>query len=193
MTKSFAFLLATSAVASAATISGTNVVLSTNAGFSDYTLTVYQNAGATDPTSIFFDRQGQNLIFRTYNVDESSDWYFADYNNSFTAASISQSAFMAFNQVDQSYNVGFGDFYLGVNTGNGFQGGSPGREVFGWALLRNSANGLQLLENAVTYDSPGIRVGTTTTVPEPTTLFLLSLASVGSLSVRRRSLLANSK
>lgn len=193
MLKSFALLLATSVVASGATISGANVVLSTNSGISEYALTIYQDAAATNPTSIFFDRQGQNLIFRTYNVDESSDWYFANFDNLFTAASISQGAFMAFNQVNQSYNVGFGDFYLGVNTGSGFQGGSPGREIFGWALLRNSANGLQLLGSAVTYDSPGIRIGTTTTVPEPTTVFLLSLASVGSLSVRRRSPLANIK
>ena len=186
MLRSFALLLTTSACTFGATISNTNVVLSTTSPFSEYSLTIYQDAAATDPTSIFFDRQGQNLIFRNSNADEGSEWYFANFNDVFTASTISQGAFTAFGQVDQAYNVGFGDFYFGVNTGNGFQGASPRREIFGWALLRNTAGGLQLIESTVTYDNPGIQIGTTTTVPEPTTVSLLTLAVVGVFIIRRR-------
>jgi hypothetical protein len=112
MLKTFALLLITSAVSFAATISGTNVVLSTNTGYSDYQLTIYQDSAATDFTSIFFDHQGQSLIFRDYNIDEGSDWYFANFNNVFTASTISQAAqFLFCKSGDQGWG-GSVDFML---------------------------------------------------------------------------------
>ena len=186
MLKSLALLLTTSAATFATVVSDTNVTLRVPGYFYQYALRIYQDAAATDYTEIEFDRSGQNLTLRMENADEGSDWYFAALNNPFTAATISQGSFTPFSPAQPTHNVGFTDFYFGINTGRGFAGGTPGREVFGWALLRNSASGLQLLGSAVTYDRPGIVIGTTTTVPEPTAALLLAGAAFPLLLRRRR-------
>ena len=149
-----------------------NVILS---GTPDsYALTVYQNFSATDWTSIWFDRDEIDLIFRTYNLDEGSDWYFCAYNDEFSANTVSD--YTLFNQMDQRFTVGYGDFYLGVNTGNGFiDFGVPNRNIYGWAHLNNTPDGLELLGSAISYDGQGIYVGTTQTIPEPSCLSLLML------------------
>ena len=149
-------------------------------------LLIYQDAGATDPTSILFDRVGTDLIYRTMNVDEGSDWYFCVIGDEFSAATISTHNFTPFNQSGQSYAVGYGEFYMGMNTGRGFVGpGEPRRDVFGWARMSNSPSGIVLVGSGVTYDSPGVYIGTTSTVPEPATLLLglFGLAVIGARKV----------
>ena len=149
-----------------------NVILSGTP--ESYVLTVFQNFIATDWTSIWFDRDETDLIFRTYNVDEGSDWYFCAYNDEFSGDTVSD--YTLFNQIDQRFTVGYGDFYLGVNTGNGFiDFGVPDRSIYGWAHLNNSPDGLELLGSAIAYDSPGIYVGTTQAIPEPSSLSLILL------------------
>ena len=147
-----------------------NVILS--GAPESYALTVFQNFIATDWTSIWFDRDETDLIFRTYNADEGSDWYFCAYNAEFSAETVSD--YTLFNQYDQRFTVGYGDFYLGVNTGNGFiDFGVPDRSIYGWAHLNNSPEGLEFLGSAIAYDSPGIYVGTTQAIPEPSSLSLI--------------------
>ena len=147
-----------------------NVILSGTPEY--YVLTVFQNFIATDWTSVWFDRDSTDLIFRSYNLDEGSDWYFCEYNDEFSAATVSD--YLLFNQIDQRFTVGYGEFYLGVNTGNGFiDFGVPDRSIYGWAHFNNSPDGLELLGSAITYDSPGLYVGTTQAIPEPTCLSLM--------------------
>lgn len=188
MFKSLIILVVSAACSNAAVITNTNINLSSGGGGFpeyDYSLTINQYPVYSDPTSIFFDRQDDNLIFRAYNLDEGSDWYFSNLNDTFNAYTISQGAFTAFNALDQSYLVGYGDFYLGVNTSFGMQP-EPGRAIFGWALLRNSATGLELLGSGVSYDVPGIIIGTTM-VPEPSAALPASIALIPLLLSRRRS------
>ena len=73
-------IFAASTIASGAVATG-NILLSANPGFgpsSDYALTVFQDAEATDPTSIFFNYIDSQLIFVTTNIDEASDWYLGE-------------------------------------------------------------------------------------------------------------------
>ncbi|MEY3896325.1 MAG: hypothetical protein RLZZ214_1845 [Verrucomicrobiota bacterium] len=141
-----------------------------------YALTIeqYPPPGASH-TSIFFDRSAQNLIYRTMNLDGGSYWYFAMANDSFTPNNIAQGDFILFNQPDQSFQVPYGDFYFGVRTFSDFGENIQG---FGWALMNHSAAGLTLLGSAITYDQPGLVIGTTTTVPEPGGMSLLVAALV---------------
>lgn len=136
-----------------------------------YALTIeqYPPPGASS-TSILFDQSAQNLTFRTMNLDGGSYWYFTMLNDSFTPDNIAQGDFILFNQPDQSFNVPYGNFYFGVRTFSDFGEDIQG---FGWAMMNNSETGLTLLGSAITYDQPGIIIGTTSTVPEPGVLSLL--------------------
>ena len=77
---------------------------------------------------------------------------------------------MLFNQPDRSFDVPYGNFYFGVRTFSDFGEDIQG---FGWALMNHSEGGLTLLGSAITYDQPGIIIGTTTTIPEPGVMCLL--------------------
>ncbi|MCB1133765.1 MAG: PEP-CTERM sorting domain-containing protein [Verrucomicrobiae bacterium] len=189
--KSCVLLLATALAANATVVSNQNIGLSSNVfyggpgdGFADYSLTIeqYPPPGGSD-TSIFFDRDGGNLVFRSMNLDGGSYWYFATLNDVFSGETIGQGGFTLFNQYDQSFAVPLGPFYFGVRTFSDFGENIQG---FGWALLNNTGTDLQLVSSAITYDSPGIIVGTLTTVPEPGGLPLVAVA-VGLAMRRRRS------
>ena len=165
-------------------IADSNVQLGESVFGYDYALTVYQDAARTDPTSILFDRQTTSLTFRTYNIDESSDWYFVQSNDVFTTTSITQGNFTLFNQVDVSFNVGYDDFYLGVNTGLGFTNSSPRRDIYGWVLLRNSENGLSIVHSAMAYNEGGIIIGELEAIPEPSSLSLILFVTAGLLAFK---------
>jgi len=183
MIKSFLLLSAFCTTAFGTVLVDSNIVLVPGGGFfGQYRLTISQDAGGSDWTSIWFDRSGGDLIFRNYNVDEGSDWYFAEVGDVFDTSTISLGSFVPFSQIDQSYGVGISrSFYLGVNTGLGF--GDSWRSVFGWVELYNNGSEVELLRSAVTYDTAGIVIGTTTTVPEPG---VFPVVAAGFLLVPRR-------
>lgn len=182
MLRALVIFFAPASMALAAVITDTHILLSAAPDLPeyDYQLTIYQNPGYPDPTSIVFDREGGDLIFRGVNLDEGSDWYFADAGDLFNAQTIGQNNFAAFNLVDRVYPVGYGEFYFGVNTTPGLQP-ELGRNIFGWAHMRNSDTGLELLGSGVSYDFPGIIIGTTL-VPEPG----LTLSAGGALVMLMR-------
>jgi hypothetical protein len=185
--------LCSTAVSFGAVVSNTNISLSFEVGgfpSYNYQLTIQQFESFSDPTSVFFDRQGENLIFGTTNLDEGADWYFADFNDLFRASTISQGQFQSFGSMGQSYSVGYTDFYLGVNTSPGFSIPENHRTIFGWALLRNSPGELQLLGSGVSYDAPGIIVGTTM-VPEVASTTFFGISGLTILFSRRRTKEAN--
>lgn len=188
MTRSTIILLLLSApLAFGAVVVNTNISLTPAAGHTppyDYELTIQQFEVAGDPTSIFLNKEGENLVFGDRNLDEGSDWYFASFNDVLNADTIAQGLFPAFDVMGQSYPVGYTDFYLGVATSPGFSG-STERTIFGWALLRNSPDQLELLGSGVSYDDPGVIVGTTM-VPEASSLGFAAIATLSLLRIRRR-------
>ena len=158
-----------------------------------YRFTVYQDEPATDPTSLFVALSAQVMTAIAWNVDEEADYYLVPNLAVFSAATISSGIFPALFALNQPHaiNVGFSDFYLGINTGQGFAGGHPNRNVFGWAhFVNNQQTGLQMISNAVTYGNAGIIVGTTTVIPVPEpSIFALAAAGGWLLAViaRRKS------
>ena len=88
---------------------------------------------------------------------------------------------------------GSGTFYLGINSGQNTQPFNFNRNIFGWAEIAYSPNGLQLIRSAVTYDQEGIVVGTQNTiplpVPEPETYAMLTvgLGQLVFMSRRRKT------
>ena len=85
---------------------------------------------------------------------------------------------------------------MGVNTGG--YAGNPidTRDAFGWVHFQVLAmplpfpafddDALVMVENAMSYDSPGIIVGTHMVVPEPATIALTSIAFISLVTLRRR-------
>lgn len=124
------------------------------------------------------------------NLDEESDWYLVEPGDSFSKEGIAGNEFTPIFTTDHWFpavTVGT-DFYLGVNTGKGSR-----RDVFGWAHFQVVAMPLPfpsdddvliMVENVMSYDSPGIIVGV---VPEPATIALTSIAFITLITLRRRS------
>lgn len=167
-----------------AVVSNTNIWL----GNSYYPETEYQLTISLDRggSFILFDQDGENLIYQGTDLGTGSSWYFANYGDVFNAVTISENRFDPFWGWNPSggwpanvpFHVGYGDFYMGVNTG--FLD-SQEYEIFGWAHLRNTEIGVELLGSGVSYDYPGIIIG----VPEPSSMFLTMLGS-GFLLIRRK-------
>jgi hypothetical protein len=60
------------------------------------------------------------------------------------------------------------------------------QQRFGWARLEYTASGLQILDQATALGGNGIIAGTTTVLPEPSTLSLITAGAVGLLFAHRR-------
>ncbi len=189
----FIISIGVTAVAFAA-VSTNNIMLSTNPGFgSDYALTVYQDAQATNPTTILFNYTDSKLIFVTSNIDEGSDWYLVTAGSVFSTSTITAGEFPLFikgdfsgfttNQIDAPE----GSIFLGVNTGLGFSESGPNRQFFGWVELQSDGGNLSYVKSAITYAAPGIVVGTTTVIPEPSaTVLVFAGISLMAVSFMRR-------
>jgi hypothetical protein len=178
---SIAFSIISVPCLTAAVVSNTNITLS-NIDFpgANYALTVFQDEGRNDPTSILINASGSILTFVTTNLDEASDWYLVSFEDAFSKANIQSNLFPVFVRTSSGFesnvlDVGFGSFYLGVNTGN-IDGGYdpfPPRNLYGWVHLQNTGGSLTMLGNAMSYSGSGIVVGTTQAIPEPSSLTLL--------------------
>jgi hypothetical protein len=171
--------------ARAGTVVGSNFIAVLDPSFpgAQYRFTVYQDEAGTDPTSLFVSLNGQVMTAIGWNVDEEADYYLVPNLAVFSAATISSGIFPPLFALNQPHaiNVGFGDFYLGINTGQGVSGGQPNRNVFGWAhFVNDSQTGLHMIGNAVTYGNAGIIVGTTNVIPVPEPS-IFALSAVGSL------------
>ncbi len=153
-----------------------------------YSLAVSQDEERTDYTSIWFDVNDTVLSVVGYNVDEGSDWFLASYGDFFSALTIANGDFSCVLQHHpelevNSVDIGYGDFYLGLNTGIDNGGDGPHRDVYGWVHLDNSG-GLSMHGNAVAYGSQGVFVGV---VPEPSTYILFALGGLTmAIAARRR-------
>jgi hypothetical protein len=172
------------------------VVVNTNFSLSlagpNYSFRVLQDEAGTDPTDIQAALAGQTLTPVLWSVDEGADYYLVPNGAIFSSATIALGLFqpLLVTVHPSTVNVGFGDFYLGINTGQGFSTPSqPRRDVFGWVhLVNNSQTGLSMVSNAMSYGGQGIIVGTTTVVvPEPATVALFLFGSCFALVVRRTS------
>ena len=177
-------------------ISNTNIVLSSGGGFSDYALTVYQDEFGTDSTTIWFDVSGATLFFVDKSLDEGSDWYSTSPWDEFSNSSILGNSHQVFVRATTSgfesndLTTGFGDFYLGVNTGSpdGPWTDLPPRNLYGWVHLQNLGGSLLMQGNAMSYQGAGIVVGTTEVIPEPSSCMLV-LCGLGITASRRRTLI----
>ena len=182
--------LTLSAQLPAVIISGTHIAVGdgndSGLGF-DYELSIWEDAGASDPTSMLFNYDGSTFSPGQMNADSGSDWYVTAPNDVFSAPNILADAFpltaksdsMGFQFIDQ---VVGSNFYLGVST-DGI--GGP-RSNFGWVHLEFTGGNLSIIDSAVAYNmGNGIIVGTTQTVPEPSTP-LLAACAVGLGVIKRR-------
>lgn len=165
---------------------------------------VFQDT-AGDYTDVLFAYDELFLAAIAPALDEGSDWYLVNPGDAFGFATLESSQFTPLltpiwtgnDDVSQPVFVGFDDFYLGVSTlGEGLITPNFDRNVFGWVRLRtnwditptgNVTYQLEMVENAVAYDSLGIIVGTTDLViPEPSALTLAALGLLVMCWRRRR-------
>jgi hypothetical protein len=186
-----ACVLSTSTLPAATVVSNANLnwQASPPQSTTSYTATIFQDAAATDHTLAWFDFDGTSIKSAGAAVDESSDWYVMNAGEEFSKQAILNglpSPLVISAVISPPVTVGFEqEFYLGVNTGLGFESGF--RNVFGWVLLKPIGGVLTMVDNAVSYDSQGIIVGTTTVVPEPSATAIFVGAAL-SLVGRRRLL-----
>ena len=139
---------------------------------------------------------GYSLDVTWVNLDQSADLYLVEPGDSFSKEGIAGNEFIPLFIADlfKSSVTVSSDFYLGVNTG---KMAGDRRDAFGWVHFKVLAMPLPfpafdddvliMVENAMSYDSPGIIVGTHTVVPEPSTIALTSIAFVTLVTLRRRN------
>ncbi len=168
---------------------GTNISISAGGGIGDFQLSVFQDAAATDFTCALFDFDGTNVNFIDGCLDEGSDWYLVMDMDAFSRSNIAEGMFTAlFVNLSSSgpVPVGPGSFFLGVNTGLGFDP-NPNRDVFGWIELSISGTDLTEVGDTVAYGAQGIVVGTPLPIPEASTALLLGIGLVGMAARHRRA------
>ena len=176
--------------------------IESNGGVSglNFEVTVFQTPDMSDPTAIlvtpdfvFPDMVGATttLSFDNFALDEGSDWYAVEPNDVFSAATIANGDFPFLTGESPGslgeLEVTVGEsFFLGVNTGNLDSPNGP-REDFGWGEFVFDFNGeLRVVDSAVAYDQGGIVVGTSQSVPEPSSAAVLFLIVAGATCCRRR-------
>lgn len=169
---SLVFLLC-STLAQAETVINTNIVLS-NQWSNYYSLLIYQNEDKTDYTEIFVQLNGNMLSALSSCMDEGSDWYLVDNT---TSLDYSNPLIQTTETSIETYtvDVGYGNFYLAVNTGNEYGYGWPPRNIYGWAELNNTNGQLSMISNEVTYESNMVMAVAFVSVPEPSSIILLFL------------------
>jgi len=178
----FGMLIAAPAL-TAVVVPETNILLDKMPLFDgNHSLTVYQDAVATDYTSVWLEYDGAAIEIVNWNIDEESDWYLVEAGDEFGEKNIASDLFTPIFTTDSPrgpISVGT-DFYLGVSTGIGYYGYPiPTRDVFGWVHLKWDGTKLVNDENAMAYGCEGIVVGTNTAippipnVPEPCSLVML--------------------
>jgi hypothetical protein len=154
---------------------------------------VTKNAGGTGGLPVIgisFRYDGQQLIRDIGATSDINgvDFYFVEPGEPFSELTIAsgQSRPMVLWNKAKQYPVPFGpgDVWLGINTGHYYSGGfgsekGSDRDAFGWVHLRQVDGKYQMVGNAMAYESRGIIVGTTQTVPEPAGLLLSAIAFSG--------------
>ena len=143
-------------------------------------------ASYMDGTAAGFYYDESTLQGTTTALDEGSDWYVVHAGDEFSSTTISQNAFAPLITLGPIYYNpvtvdSADDLYLGIATSRGFP---INRNVFGWVRLHDVDGILVMIDNAVSYDSPGIYVGTITVVPEPAAVCVV--AGAFALLARRR-------
>lgn len=162
-------------------------------GRANYKLTVDQTpSGDYTSVGLYIEAISHtqfSLEFVGSNADDGSAWFLVDSGEGFTRAGIARNEYPKFIDINDPFlprlvvTVG-NDFYLGVNTGVSYTESGDFRDALGWVRLKARALGdpesgipprrmtLEMVGNAMSYYSPGIIVGTTTVVPEPTAIAL---------------------
>ena len=158
--------------------------------------TINENAAATDFTYAHFKytltTSPDKLQLLSVALDQGSEWFLVNNGDHFNDVNIAGGQFTTlfddneFPPPGLERNIPLGQFYLGVRTVYPhFTGPSTVvlEPAFGWLRMNNSGTALTMLSNAVSHNSPGIIVGTTTELPEPG---MVSIAAVGVLALLRR-------
>jgi len=132
-----------------------------------------------------------NLVFLDGDASTGSDWYRGDLGQLFSAETIAEAAFAAWNDPSPPFLGGNievpinQDLWFGVNTGTDFApSGEPDRDVFGWVqLIVRDDLSIEVVDNAMAFDSGQIILGRNL-LPEPVCNCLIWLSLAG-LFLRR--------
>lgn len=160
----------------------------------EFGIYVEQNAAKSTYTAVYLDYTGTKVSFNNTLLDESMDVYLVKPGDVFSPTNIQAGSFpkvfVVYPPAAATVTVGAGDFYFGISTGVGTipnpQYYVPNRTAFGWVHIHPiSGNSVAMVDNVMSYNSPGIIVGTTTLVPEPATISTTTCALFWCFAGRR--------
>ncbi len=130
-----------------------------------------------DYTGFYFINQGGSSFQFFTLLDEGVRVFFLEGNDPITAQAIQAHSYPELTYPNSYVLQNNLSFYVGLYTGYGSTG-TYTDPVFGWAELINNSGTIQLLDSALAFESLGIYAGTTTLIPEPSTLSLFGLGAL---------------
>jgi hypothetical protein len=171
-------------------VENSNVLLDVSSDKLSFSVYKEAEIGIDNFTVASFSFTGSALQFDVASLDEGSSWYVVQPGDRLSPQTIASGQFtplVTFGPLSYpAAEVGEGDFYLGVQT---FSLNAPGKAAFGWVHLNSDGTPLAphatMMRNVMSYDSPGIIVGTTNVVPEPGGVVLMLFAACGGLAAFR--------
>jgi len=183
------------------------VVLPAKTAIGQFGLTLWQDPEFTDPTSVImeFGVSGTSMTLTgvNTNLDEGSNWFLVEDGNVLSPQTVAAGEYETIidnNEIGGSIELNtviLGsvsdflneeraiDFFLGVSSlPLDVTHADVERATFGWIKGRITVIPgvatlqFEFFESVVSYNSPGIIVGTTQTVPEPSSLAMSMLATL---------------
>jgi hypothetical protein len=178
-------------------VENTNVRLLPDTSFppANYVFRIGTPPFGDDGTSIWVQYDSDTIRIATALTDEQAEFFIVQPGDRLTRQAVLTNQFPHLSIGPPPAPPGGGlafyehngnDFHLGISAPVRYleQPGFPIQE-FGWMHLQPDGNELKMLANVMSYNSPGIVIGTTTLVPESAT-WLLAAVGMSSAAIRAR-------
>jgi hypothetical protein len=130
-----------------------------------------------------FIYDGQNILHSESGISLPLEWYPAQFGDILSDNTLPVGRDNVFLEPNPLY-VGSADFYLAIALKGGFPDPRP-RRAFGWIHFRPVDGRIEMVSNVMAYNVPGLIVGMSTVVPEPTTAAIILAILAISVCERR--------
>ena len=195
----FAVAVMATAIDSSTAVAAPKVVIGTNVQlrpildhpFENFSLSTGTPPFGDDGTAVFLQYDSTRVVITGQLADEGAFFFIAQPGDRVGRPTVLAQEFPPLTHPN-GYQHNGNDFYIGIAAPAILweefptPGVPPVRTEFGWVHLQPDGDQLRMLANVMSYESPGIIVGTSTLVPEPAAAALAVTGVTAIAFLRRR-------